>query len=269
MAGDWIKMRADLFTHPKVFKIAETLGIDELTAVGALFCFWAWADKHSVDGRVDGATPRLIDRASRMDGLSAALVSVDWLSVDNTGISIPSFSEHNGDSAKERSLKNQRQARWREKSKDANVDAKQSTQPPTEASTREDKRREEKKEQKQEKNSSPSGSRLAPDWSLPADWKAWAEQERPELDILEQAARFADHWHAKAGKDARKSDWLATWRNWIRGAFVTGKPRAGPNIPQEKSKGRQAIELLEGLKHGMDAQGNRYGSAKADMPRLG
>ena len=116
---------------------------------------------------------------------------------------------------------------------------------------------------------SPSGSRLAPDWSLPDDWKTWAEQERPELDVLTQAASFADYWHGVAGAKGRKADWLATWRNWIRNSNAGSRPRAGPNIPQEKSKGRQAIELLEGLKHGMDAQGNRYGPAKADMSRLG
>lgn len=124
-------------------------------------------------------------------------------------------------------------------------------------------------EKKKQKNSSPSGSRLAQDWSLPADWKTWAEQERPELDVLTQAASFADYWHGVAGAKGRKADWLATWRNWIRNSNSGSRPRAGPTMSQEKSKGRQAIELLEGLKHGMDAQGNRNGTAKADMPRLG
>ncbi|WP_316655464.1 hypothetical protein [Ralstonia condita] len=138
-------MRTDLFTHPKVFKIAQMLGKDELYAVGALFAFWSWVDKHVVDGHVDGATSQLVDRATRVDGLSAALISVGWMSVSDEGISIPEFEEHNGDSAKERSLKNQRQARWRARKADGLVDAS----PSTEASTREEKRREEKKEQKQ------------------------------------------------------------------------------------------------------------------------
>ena len=33
-----------------------------------------------------------------------------------------------------------------------------------------------------------------------------------------EAAKFADFWHAKAGKDAAKLDWCATWRNWCRNA---------------------------------------------------
>lgn len=112
---------------------------------------------------------------------------------------------------------------------------------------------------------SPSGSRLSADWSLPWDWKQWAEQERPDLDVIKQAASFADYWHGIAGNKGRKLDWLATWRNWIRNA------RGSPNGQgQDKSKGRQAIELLEGLKngYGMDAQGNRDGLTKTDLPRI-
>ena len=33
-----------------------------------------------------------------------------------------------------------------------------------------------------------------------------------------EAAKFSDFWHAKAGKDAVKLDWCATWRNWCRNA---------------------------------------------------
>jgi hypothetical protein len=27
---------------------------------------------------------------------------------------------------------------------------------------------------------------------------------------------FRDHWWGKAGKEGRKADWFATWRNWVR-----------------------------------------------------
>jgi hypothetical protein len=51
---------------------------------------------------------------------------------------------------------------------------------------------------------------------LPDDWRGWAQQERPDLDPEVTACRFADFWRGKAGKDARKVDWQATWRNWVR-----------------------------------------------------
>ncbi|MNV78051.1 hypothetical protein D3C71_1715200 [compost metagenome] len=34
--------------------------------------------------------------------------------------------------------------------------------------------------------------------------------------VRREADCFADYWHAKGGADARKVDWQATWRNWVR-----------------------------------------------------
>ena len=64
---------------------------------------------------------------------------------------------------------------------------------------------------------SDQGSRLPADWSLPEDWKAWCEAERPDLDPVAVGEQFRDFWVAKPGKDGRKADWQATWRNWCRG----------------------------------------------------
>jgi hypothetical protein len=50
-------------------------------------------------------------------------------------------------------------------------------------------------------------------------WGEWAMAEFPHWTadaVRMEADKFADHWRAKAGKDARKADWLATWRNWCR-----------------------------------------------------
>jgi uncharacterized protein YdaU (DUF1376 family) len=60
------------------------------------------------------------------------------------------------------------------------------------------------------------GSRLPTDWSLPEEWKAWAEQERPDLNTKTVADSFRDFWISKAGAGGVKLDWQATWRNWIR-----------------------------------------------------
>lgn len=142
MSGNWIKMRCDLRDHPKVVRMAAILGKDELFVVGALLAFWGWADAHSVDGRVDGVDGLVVDRVTRVDGLSQALCLIKWLSVDAKGVSIPRFEDHNSESSKERLLKNQRQARWRErKALGIVVDA---STPSTNPSTIEEKRREEK-----------------------------------------------------------------------------------------------------------------------------
>ena len=97
-----------------------------------------------------------------------------------------------------------------------------------------------KQEQKQEQapsDASPSatpasdasrGSRLPSDWVLPEDWQAWAESERPDLDAEAVACRFRDFWAAKPGKDGRKADWLATWRNWVRNERAQAAPARQP-----------------------------------------
>lgn len=258
MAGDWIKMRADLFTHPKVFRVAELLNKDELFTVGALFCFWAWADKHCVDGHVDGATSRLIDRATRVDGLSDALIAVGWLELDEEGARIPRFEEHNGDSAKERSLKNQRQARWRAgkaaKDVDGEASTKASTQSTTKPSTREEKRRE-------EIDTSPDG-----DVGKPA--AAGVSDQCPHQQIIElyhqhlPMARRVREWTA-ARQQTLRSRWrekpkrqnLEWWGRFFayvaESDFLTGKVSTPGRKPFELSldwllKAENFTKVIEG-----------------------
>lgn len=40
----------------------------------------------------------------------------------------------------------------------------------------------------------------------------------PNVDFRREHEVFSDYWRAKPGKDGRKSDWNATWRNWMRRA---------------------------------------------------
>ena len=61
-------------------------------------------------------------------------------------------------------------------------------------------------------------TRLPADWILPTAWCEWAEQDRgwSAETARSVADSFKDFWIAKAGKDARKLDWQAMWRNWCR-----------------------------------------------------
>jgi len=51
---------------------------------------------------------------------------------------------------------------------------------------------------------------------LPDDWRAWAIENRSDLDPDAVFDHFRDHWIAQAGQRGVKADWFATWRNWIR-----------------------------------------------------
>lgn len=67
------------------------------------------------------------------------------------------------------------------------------------------------------KDPSRQGTVLPADWVLPLPWRAFCANERPDLEADAVALRFADHWRSVAGSKGRKSDWFATWRNWVRG----------------------------------------------------
>lgn len=102
MAGDWIKMRADLFTHPKVVRISSALKADTLRTVGGLMSVWCLFDAHSIDGRLEGYRPETLDDHLRWPGFSAAMIAVRWLEDDCESLVLPEFDTHNGASAKRR-----------------------------------------------------------------------------------------------------------------------------------------------------------------------
>lgn len=83
------------------------------------------------------------------------------------------------------------------------------------------------------------GSRLQADWVLPDEWRQWAESERPDLDAVKVSERFKDFWIAKPGKDGRKLDWLATWRNWVRNQSQ-GQQRPVPTVKPGSDEYMQA-----------------------------
>lgn len=57
---------------------------------------------------------------------------------------------------------------------------------------------------------------------LPDEWREWARQDRPDLDPDWVWAVFRDYWIAKPGAMGLKTDWRATWRNWVRREQAAG-----------------------------------------------
>lgn len=137
MAGDWIKMRADLLTHPKVVRIASALKADNLRTVGGLMSVWCLFDAHSIDGSLD-YTPEALDLHLRWEGFAQAMAAVKWLEISPEKLSLPQFDTHNGASAKRRAQDADRKREVR------NLSASDADN----LRTREEKRREEKKEKK-------------------------------------------------------------------------------------------------------------------------
>lgn len=116
MAGDWIKMRGNLWDDPRVGAIVDSTDTSEAAVVGALYWLWAAADQHTEDGVMPGLSLRQIDRKTGVPGFAAALCSVGWLEQVEGGVRIVRFTEHNGQSAKLRAEDAKRKANSRKQS---------------------------------------------------------------------------------------------------------------------------------------------------------
>lgn len=178
MAGDWIKMRTDLFTHPKVVRISSALKADTLRTVGGLMSVWCLFDAHSSDGTLDGYSTETLDDYLRWPGFSAAMVAVGWLIEEPESLVLPEFDTHNGQSAKRRSMDAERKREVR-KASASGADKKR---------TREEKRRE-------ENNKTPTSSAGAQDPSdLPEET---GTEKTPAMKIQRpdgEAFAIGDDW---------------------------------------------------------------------------
>lgn len=175
--------------------MARLLSVKRDEAIGIAVRFWVWADSNTVDGVVDGVASHDVDAVLSCPGLCRSLEAVGWLQIDNEkeSITIPKFLRHNGESAKKRGLKNERQARWRDSSVDAHVDVV--------ASTREEKRREDK-------------TPIPPSGAFLRFWSAWPKSQRKQsqgkcwtvwhkADLDQQGLMILGHVESLKGSD----DW--------------------------------------------------------------
>lgn len=113
MAGDWLKFEKATPDKPEVFAIATRLGIDIDAVVGKLFRVWSWFDTHTENGHASSVTPAFLDRIAGVTGMGESMQFVGWLRVTETGISLPNFDRHNGETAKKRALEAKRSAGYR------------------------------------------------------------------------------------------------------------------------------------------------------------
>jgi len=222
MAGDWIKMRTDLFTHPKVVRISSALKADRLRTVGGLLSVWCLFDAHSVDGKLEGYDAPTLDDLIGWQGFSAAMIAVGWIEQVGEGLALPRFERHNGASAK-------RRAQDADRKKDVrNVSALEADK----KRTREEKRREEKKEQK----TTPDGELFSgiPD-QVVHDFKQLRQKLRAPITSTAMAGirREAD----KAGLTLADALTMCCERGWrgFKAEWVSGNGST-PSAPAPKRR---------------------------------
>lgn len=199
MAGDWIKMRLDLQTHPKVVRILSATKADKFRVIGGLHAVWSVFDTHSSDGRLNGYSAETLDHIIGWAGFSDAIIAVGWLLVDGEeALLLPDFDEHNGKSGKRRA-EDQKRKRADRKSPE-NVRNPSETEADKKR-TREEKRREDSKPIKS-KTKTPAAPTFDPKPDMVehgvaeqtiADWLALRAKKRAPVTatVLSQLLREA------------------------------------------------------------------------------
>lgn len=210
MAGEWLKLELSTPDKPELLKLSRITQLHKDAVLGKLIRIWAWFDRNSVDGHVDGVVAADIDELALHDGFSIALKQVNWMDFSDAEqwVKLMNFDRHNGETAKTRALKTKRQEKWRA-NKDANVDYETSTQPSTTASTREEKRREDIKRG------------LPEDFSISDGIKIWA-QKNGYSQLDKHFDNFIDSCLAKGYK---YKDWDAAFRNAIKNNWANVEPK--------------------------------------------
>ncbi|UOF80823.1 hypothetical protein [Caudoviricetes sp.] len=139
MAGDWIKVQKDTPDKPEVLAIASRMNLDPDAVVGKLIRIWSWFDTHTIDGNALSVTFAFLDRLTGVTGFAEQVALVGWLEQNGQSLMLPNFGNHNGETAKKRSLGKKRTEKHRsnaESNAESNADSVTKTSP--------EKRREEK-----------------------------------------------------------------------------------------------------------------------------
>ncbi len=261
MAGEWIKVRTNLWNDPRVSQLCDQTKSPEAMIVGGLYWLWATADEHTETGLMPGLSVGAIDRKTGITGFGAALVDIGWVLDTPAGIILARFDEHNGASAKQRAQTAKRVANSRNSGNVTQQSEIGNAPTVTGALPREEKRREEKKVEtttsdttEGSKKKSATGSRLPADWKPSAEDIEYCKTQRPELRPSLVATNFYDYWIAKAGAAGRKMDWSATWRSWVRkesavtaGRAIMSQRGGQQDLDEQRRKNNEEAKRLLGF----------------------
>ncbi len=224
--GRWFRVYEEILDDPKVQKLEPSL-------------FKMWVNVLALASRNDGVLPPMEDCVFAFRETEDT-VSLAFIALEMAGLLKRKNGRISPNGWEKRQYKTEtsteRVKRFREKMKRA-------TETPSESETESETEKKEKTSSlrssvKKKKPPEPlpavNGSRETHGTRLPAGWTPdddalqWAiDQGMPPDGVLVQLDQFRDYWTGAPGQRGRKSDWPATWRNWIRKALErngTGPP---------------------------------------------
>lgn len=273
MAGDWIKMRGNLWDDPRVGRLAELTDAGEAAVIGGLYWLWAMADQHSEDGFLAEMTLKTIDRKTGVPTLGAALATIKWVTEEEGGLRIARFEEHNGASAKRRCSDAQRKANGRK------VSADDADNMPTDSGHEEDelrrlaelekeKRREEidTSEQRKEKPAKRASPQPCPEDVAPQVWDDWLSLRKGKR--AQVTATTVEEARSEAGKarisfEAFLRVWCVRGSQGLQADWLTPAERAGP--ASETAYQRSMRERMAGFAPGAVAKAPGHVAAPSQL----
>lgn len=120
MAGDWIKLRTNLWTDPRVAALCNKTGASCAQIVGACAIIWSIADTHSDDGCLWGYSPTQLDSIVATPGFCDAMSQLQyrgkpspWMELGDGFVRLVDYKRHNGKTAKKRMQTALRASRFR------------------------------------------------------------------------------------------------------------------------------------------------------------
>lgn len=237
----WLESHQTLRDHPKVLRLARLLDVQRTSVVGLLHFLWWWALDHAEDGDVTDFDALDLAVAAGWEGDPDEFVKAlmecgpgdrsGFLHREGDRLVLHDWWDYAGKLVDRRIKDRERKKVQRQKSDSGPKDVQRTSDgtPAVQNTTQPD---------TTEPNPKPSSRKRSDQATrLPDDWRPTPEPELVaaiggQAAAKREFAKFGDYWRAKAGKDGRKVDWQATWRNWLRTA-ADNKPgrRGGPAPP--------------------------------------
>jgi hypothetical protein len=205
------------------FRVDDTFAMHDKTiaAGNAAIGLWTRAGSWSMQQLTDGFVPDAVLKTLGTPKERRKLVEVSLWDECEGGVRFRNWDEcqptkSQVETARQAAKERQRNARERAKSQresqgESQRDIGVSHGPPNPTQPN-------KEEAKASSMPRKRGQRLPEDWVPAPAVRAQLTEQYPWIDLRAEHAKFTDFWKAKAGKDAAKLDWDATFRNWIRSA---------------------------------------------------
>ena len=246
MAGmDWFRWHHGSVTDPKFALVARKSGAS-LPDVLAVWCYILETASQSVErgdfGTVDCEALDCVFGFPATETRTADILKAMQERDLTTGTRIAAWEKRQPKREREDATNSDRQATFKAKRNQVTPDnANDSQKTPRVEESREE---EIKKEEGRARAT-----------RIPTDFEPKPEPEAESgIDRPRELANFRDYWTAKAGKDACKLDWQATWRQWARKADRPGvsrfaKPDPTATVPSRPGRDPEILKAENDLKN--------------------